>query len=77
MKIIKLKQVLDKLWFGKTRLMRLIERGEFPRQIKLGERATGWLESEVDRWVAEHKSTRIAVQSLTASHVMLNQVFRQ
>jgi prophage regulatory protein len=25
--------------------------GEFPKPIKLGEKASGWLESDVDAWI--------------------------
>jgi len=33
--------------FCRTTIYRLIKRGEFPKQIKLAERSSGWLESEV------------------------------
>lgn len=29
----------------------LIARGDYPKQIKLSERASGWIESEVDAWI--------------------------
>jgi prophage regulatory protein len=28
-------------------------RGKFPKRIKISERASGWLESEIDSWIAE------------------------
>jgi len=46
-KIIKLKQVMEMTTFCRTTIYRLIKRGEFPKQIKLAERSSGWLESEV------------------------------
>jgi prophage regulatory protein len=36
--------------FKRTQLHHYIERGEFPRPIKLGARAKGWLASEVRAW---------------------------
>jgi prophage regulatory protein len=36
--------------YGTTRINELIAEGRFPRPIKLGERAVGWLESEVSEW---------------------------
>ena len=30
----------------------LISKGEFPKQYKLGERAAGWLESEILDWMS-------------------------
>lgn len=32
----------------------------FPRQIKIGARASGWLRSEVDQWIAERVAERDA-----------------
>ena len=46
-KIIKLKQVMEMTTFCRTTIYRLIKIGEFPKQIKLAERSSGWLESEV------------------------------
>jgi len=33
--------------FCRTTIYRLIEQGKFPKQIKLAERSSGWLEGEV------------------------------
>jgi prophage regulatory protein len=30
-----------------------IAKGRFPRPIKIGERAVGWLESEIDGWLSD------------------------
>ena len=31
----------------------LAAQGKFPKPIKLGARASGWLESEIDAWLAQ------------------------
>lgn len=36
----------------------LISKGEFPHPIKLGRRASGWLESEIDAWLEERINSR-------------------
>jgi len=46
-KIIKLPKVMEMTTFCRTTIYRLIEQGKFPKQIKLAERSSGWLESEV------------------------------
>ena len=46
-KIIKLPKVMEMTTFCRTTIYRLIKQGEFPKQIKLAERSSGWLESEV------------------------------
>ena len=33
-------------------LYEAIARGDFPAQIKIGPRASAWIESEVDGWIA-------------------------
>lgn len=33
---------------------------EFPRQLKIGLRASGWLRSEVDQWIAKRVAERDA-----------------
>ena len=54
-KIIKLPKVMEMTTFCRTTIYRLIKQGEFPRQIKLAERSSGWLESEV----SDYLETRI------------------
>lgn len=39
--------------FSPQHLYKLIERGEFPKPIKLGLRRSAWLRSFVDSWVIE------------------------
>ena len=34
-------------------IYRLISQGDFPKQIKLSERSSGWLQSEVEQWLQE------------------------
>jgi prophage regulatory protein len=45
--------LLEKTGLKKSHQQKLESAGQFPRRIKLGERASGWLESEVDAWIAE------------------------
>jgi prophage regulatory protein len=43
---------------GATRLNEFVEAGTFPKPIKLGERAIGWLESEIAEWQAKRIAER-------------------
>jgi len=47
MKIIKMRTVKQLTTFSSSTVYRLIEKGLFPRQIKLSERSSGWIEQEV------------------------------
>ena len=51
MKVLRLPDVLERVALSKSTLWRLINDGDFPEPIKLGPRATGWLEEEVDEWI--------------------------
>ncbi|MCY4654385.1 MAG: AlpA family phage regulatory protein [Dehalococcoidia bacterium] len=46
MKVLRLLAVLERIGLSRSTLWRLINDGEFPEPIKLGPRATGWLEEE-------------------------------
>lgn len=50
-RFIRLPEVMRRTGFGRAWIYRMIERGEFPSQVKLGRRAVGFVESEVDAWV--------------------------
>ena len=45
--IIKINEVQKITTFSRSTIYRLISQGKFPKQIKLSERSSGWLEQEV------------------------------
>ena len=49
---IRLKQVCQLTGLGRSMIYQMQAEGRFPQRIKLGERAVGWLESEVRDWLA-------------------------
>ena len=52
MKVLRLPDVLERVGLSKSTLWRLINDEEFPEPIKLGPRASGWIEEEVDAWIS-------------------------
>ena len=50
-KIIRKAQVLEIVGMKSTWLHERVKAGEFPRPIKLGERAVGWRHSDVEAWL--------------------------
>ena len=56
--IIKLYKVTKLTSLSKATIYRLIAKGNFPKQIKLSERASGWLEHEVVSYIDECISNR-------------------
>ena len=49
--LIRLKKVEAKTGLKKSMVYDLMNKGEFPKSIKIGERAVAWIESEVDQWI--------------------------
>ena len=50
-RIIRLTEVIEIVGLGKSSIYALMKKGDFPKQIKLGARASGWIESEIDEWI--------------------------
>jgi len=50
--------------FSRQHLHRLVKRGLFPKPIKLGAATNGWLESEIDAWIASRAASREAAASV-------------
>lgn len=57
-KVIRLPAVIDMIGMSKPTVYNMIKRGAFPAPIKLGQKASGWLVSEVQNWIAERISAR-------------------
>jgi len=51
-KILRIKQVVEKTGLSKRTIYRWISQGRFPEQISLGNsRIVGWNEKIIDRWI--------------------------
>ena len=61
-KFLRIKQVQDFSGLSRSQIYALVAKGEFPRQIKLSEKASAWLLSELETWMSE----RIAGRLLTS-----------
>jgi prophage regulatory protein len=57
-RVIRLPEACNKTGFSKPTIYRKMRDGTFPRPIKLGDRAVGFVESELDAWIEQ----RIAVR---------------
>lgn len=43
---------------SRSTIYRLIAEGNFPKPIKLGARASGWRQSEIEAWIDSRSSTK-------------------
>ena len=57
-KVIKLPQVKELTTFSSATIYRLMKKGEFPNQLKLSERSSGWLLEEIYEWLEQKKFSR-------------------
>lgn len=58
-KIYRIQQVTDATGFTRAWIYRLIARGEFPKNHKIGTRASGWDADAVDAWIAGKLGERV------------------
>lgn len=49
--ILRKPRVLAAIGMGNTWLHEAVKRGDFPAPVKLGERAVGWVASDVAAWI--------------------------
>ena len=56
--LIKLPAVKRITTFSSATIYRLINKGEFPKQIKLTERSSAWSIEEIYNWIEEKKDAR-------------------
>ncbi|PJG82604.1 helix-turn-helix transcriptional regulator [Caviibacterium pharyngocola] len=56
-RILRLKEVCQKTGLPRSTIYAKIKQGTFPPQLKLGPRASGWRESELDLWIEQCQSS--------------------
>lgn len=57
LKILRIKQVCERVGICKSHIYKMMHDGKFPASIKLGERSTGWFEHEIDNWLINRSSS--------------------
>jgi len=50
-RILRWPELKNTVGYSRTNIYYLMKKGDFPQSIKLGGRAIGWLESEVNEWI--------------------------
>jgi len=51
MRLMRLKDVIKNTGLGRSTVYKYIAEGRFPKPVSLGDRAVGWVDSEVDDWI--------------------------
>lgn len=50
-RILRIKAVLDRTGLSRSTLYRKIQKGTFPKQVRISIRCAGWRESAVNAWM--------------------------
>lgn len=50
--ILRLPTVRSRVGYSRSSIYSRVADGSFPKPVRLGARAIGWLESDIDEWIA-------------------------
>lgn len=59
--ILRRRQVELLIGVSRSSIYAWIGKGDFPAPVRLGTRAVGWRQSDIDHWLAERQTSRDAV----------------
>lgn len=51
--MLRIREVCQRTGVSKSQLYRLIDQASFPPPVRLGQRACGWVDAEVERWLQQ------------------------
>jgi prophage regulatory protein len=55
-RLLRIKDLENKLGVKKSTIYKMIQTGEFPKPVKISERARGWRESQAEAWIASRRA---------------------
>jgi prophage regulatory protein len=55
---LRMPQLKQKVALSRSQIYRLIQQGEFPKPIKLGDKIAVWVDSEINEWMTTKVHTR-------------------
>ncbi len=50
--ILRLPSVRSRVGYSRSSIYSFVAKGKFPKPLRLGPRAIGWLESDIELWIA-------------------------
>ena len=57
-RVLRRPEVQGRTGLSKSGIYLAIQEGDFPRPIRIGKRAVGWLECDIDAWLQERIAQR-------------------
>ena len=67
-RIVRIRTVLARSGLSRSTLYRKIEKGTFPKQVRINDYCRGWRESEINRWIADPEGWRPVVAETKNTH---------
>jgi len=67
MKILRWRDVAPIIGCSRMTIARMEKAGTFPRRIRIGNGSVGWLQSEVEDWLAQRMAVRVEDERETTS----------
>lgn len=52
-RFLRLTDVQGRIPYSRSTIYQLVAQGKFPKPISLGDRAVAWVESDIDKWMAD------------------------
>ena len=62
-RLIRRKEVQAKTGLGASSIYAMMKSGEFPQCLNLSERRVAWIESDIDKWIAERVANHRAISA--------------
>ena len=66
-RLIRRTEVQSKTGLGASSIYAMMKSGEFPQCLNLSERRVAWIESDIDKWIAErvanHRATSATLEA--------------
>ncbi|MBK1727099.1 helix-turn-helix transcriptional regulator [Halorhodospira neutriphila] len=56
-RILRRPEVESRVGLGRSAIYKAMQRGEFPRPIRLTSRAVGWRQSDIEAWLASRAAS--------------------
>lgn len=54
--VLRMPELTSRTGLARSTVYKLIQSGEFPKPVKLTRRAVGWLEEDIERFIAQRRN---------------------
>jgi prophage regulatory protein len=68
-KVLRLPELKRLTGLSRSSIYNYVSTGAFPRPLRLGPRAVGWLESEIEDWLSQRLKARAPMMTKEGSNV--------